>query len=338
MTLELQDFELDLARPLTTARGTLDRRTGTLVRLRTDATTGIGEAAPLPGWTESLADCRRALTALQDGADVSGDQLPAARHGVTLAIRDALARYRDRPVAATLAPHPVDTVPVNATIGDSPQTETAVAAEQAVADGFRTLKIKVGVRPLDADLDRLHAVREVVGPDVRVRADANGAWDRATARRAVDELAWLEYVEQPLPADDLAGHAALRKRDGAPIALDEAVTVHDPRTILAADATDVIVIKPMVLGGLERGLALARAATRRDVTPIVTTTVDAAVARTGAVHLAAALPTAGTRAQGLATVDRLTTDLVRDPVPVTDGHIRVPSETGLAGDAFANLV
>jgi o-succinylbenzoate synthase len=356
-------FALDLATPLATAAGTIRRREGDLVRIDAAATYGVGEATPLPGWTESLADCRAALAAVADGDDDLLDaaaadpraplaaapttvtdplaDAPAARHAVACAALDALGRRDGRSLSQLLAGDtddagPATSVPVNATLGDADPEETVTAAIDAVDAGFDCLKLKVGVGDLDRDVTRLRAVRAAVGPDVALRADANAAWDRETARAAVDAFSTLDlsYLEQPLPADDLSGHAALRGR-GVDIAVDETLATTAIEDALDADAADVLVLKPMALGGPARTHAVARRARAAGVDPVVTTTVDAAPARTAAVHVAAAIP--DVRPCGLATRAALADDLCPDPAPVEAGAVAVPPGPGVAGDAFEDL-
>ncbi|MFC6785982.1 mandelate racemase/muconate lactonizing enzyme family protein [Halobaculum halobium] len=344
----LRGFAVDLATPLATAAGDIETRAGTIVRVDIGGATGVGEATPLPGWTESPSECRGALERARDDGVPPGPEAPAARHAVTTAYRDAFARRAGRAVAATLARgSPPLSVPANATVGDGTVAETVADAETAVASGYRTVKLKVGTRPVEEDVDRVRAVDDALGAAetndtdgdaIALRVDANGGWDRADARRALAALEGLvEYVEQPLPADDLAGHAALRGV-GAPVALDESLTQYRVGEVIAAGAADAVVLKPMALGGPSRALAAGRAAAHAGVDPVVTTTIDAAVARTAAVHVAAALPDGDERAHGLATGDLLATDLVADdPAPVADGRIMVPAGPGLAGNAFGGL-
>ncbi|TKX82135.1 mandelate racemase/muconate lactonizing enzyme family protein [Halorubrum sp. SD626R] len=369
--MRLRPFAVGLTRPLGTARGDIAEREGFLVGVGSEdrvdgdgvSAPGLGEAAPLPGWTESLSACESALRAVRtdDGALLPDalDRLdpvetPAARHGLALALADATAREADRSLASHLAaerglPTPTDAVPVNATVGDGDPETTAAAVERAVDEGFDCVKVKVGARSLAADVERLRAVREAVGDGVALRADANGAWDRATARDALDRLASLDlaYVEQPLPADDLDGAAALRgdrgDRDGddegtdsaVPIALDETLASHGLDAVLDAGAADVVVLKPMALGGPDRALATAARARAAGVEPVITTTIDAVVARTAAVHVAAAVPDVAPC--GLATASLLADDLAPDPCPVAGGEVPVPNGPGLAGDAFDGL-
>lgn len=320
----IQQFALPLARPLATARGTIDERRGFLFARNG----GVGEATPLPGWTESIDVCKQALEAAENpeawnGALAACEDAPAARHAVSLAKLDAEARAANVSLAHSLAENPAESVPVNATVGDGSPEKTANEARAAAKNGFETVKLKVGARSVAEDIERLRAVRDAT--DATLRADANGAWTREQAREAFDAFADLgiEYVEQPLPAGDLAGHADLRGGTVG-VALDESLTEHTLSDVL--DAADYVVLKPMALGGVDRALDAARDARGAGVEPVVTTTVDAVVARTAAVHLAAAIP--DVPACGLATADRLAEDLAADPAPVEDGRIRVPESPG----------
>ncbi|POG54884.1 o-succinylbenzoate synthase [Haloferax marisrubri] len=349
MTMRLREFAVDLRTPLSTAAGDIERREGFLVAVEVAGETGVGEATPLPGWTESLADCRDVLAGLAED-DATGDSdlesaledgtladAPAARHAVSLAVADARARAADRPLAAALATDPHTSLPVNATLGDDDPEVTVEAAETAVESGYDCLKLKVGARDPTEDVARLRAVREAVGPGVSLRADANAAWDRWTADRflhSVEELGLdLDYLEQPLPADELDGHAVLRRLHDTPIALDESLAAVPPGRALASNAADVLVCKPMALGGPDRVRDLATRARDAGVAVVVTTTIDAVVARLGALHVAASLP--GDRAHGLATASLLDADLAADPAPVREGRMRVPESPGLGIDVDA---
>ncbi|GAA0718159.1 o-succinylbenzoate synthase [Halorubrum trapanicum] len=356
-TMRHRPFALDLTRPLGTAHGEVRSRDGFLITVERESddspVSGVGEATPLPGWTESYEACAAALDerAGSDGTEWPPDfpdaeATPAARHGVSLALVDLAARDSGERLADRLAAEaavdstPADAVPVNATVGDGEPAETAAEAERAVDEGFDCLKLKVGVREVDADVERVRAVREAVGDEIAIRVDANGAWDRETARSALDALAAfdLAYVEQPLPADELDGLAALRGisgGSGVPIAVDESVAVRGIDAVLAANAADATVLKPMALGGPDRALAAALRARSAGVDPVVTTTIDAVVARTAAVHVAAAIPDVSPC--GLATGSLLDEDLAPDPCPVADGRMEVPSGPGLTGDAFDEL-
>lgn len=340
MEAACREFAIDLAAPLSTADGELDRREGLLVRVDDGDAVGVGEATPLPGWTEPLDDCRAALSTATDrlpavGPEAALDDLggaPAARHGLSLALADLEARRAGEPLYRHLAPDDptVDRVPVNAVIGDGSAGTTVAAASDAVAAGFDCLKVKVGARSVSEDAARVGAVRETVGEGVSLRADANAGWTRVQAYEAYRTLAaaGVAYVEQPLAADDLGGLAGLR---GGPVGVgvDETLASTPVEAVVDADAADVAVLKPQVLGGPDRTLAAARTAREAGVRPVLTTTIDAVVARAGAVHCAAALAAEDPLLPcGLATADRLASDLGPDPAPVEDGAVAVPDGPG----------
>lgn len=339
MMFNCDQFDLDLARPLETANGTITRREGFLVRIECDGVEGVGEATPLPGWTESMDECRGALERAASiieskGFDaaldaVSRSRCPGARHGLSLALCDMRARQAGQPLYQYLGGENVDSsVPVNATIGNGSVEETVTAAEKAVDQGYECLKCKVGVQSIDADVERLRAVRNAVG-DIELRGDANGAWNTSQARRAFELFSeiGISYVEQPLSPSDVEGHVALRESDvGVGVALDETLTQTSVESILSAGAADVLVLKPMAIGGVKHTRDVAITAREAGVTPVVTTTIDGAYARAAAVHIAASIP--DIPACGLATGDRLAEDLAPEPVPVEEGTITAPQSKG----------
>jgi len=340
MNAAVRSFELPLADPLDTARGSIERREGFLFRLEADdGAVGVGEATPLPGWTEHYDECETVLAGAVDAIARSADPdeylteldaTPAARHALDLALADLRASRSDEPLYRRLgAPDRVESVPANATVGDAPTAETVAAVERAADAGFDCVKLKVGARPLTADIERVEAAAEAV--DATLRADANGAWSRAQAQQFLDATGdRLAYVEQPLPATDVPGLAAL----SGPVALDETLAAVDFADALDADP-EAVVLKPMALGGPRRAVALAERAREAGVEPVVTTTVDAAVARTAAVHAAAAIPDVA--ACGLATAKLLESDLGPDIAPVADGRAVVPQGSGNGPvDAWGN--
>ncbi|MEF8891098.1 MAG: enolase C-terminal domain-like protein [Haloferacaceae archaeon] len=356
--MRVERFSLALARPLDTARGRIDAREGALVRVAGgDGPPGVGETTPLPGWTEDLDAALAALDDADEATPLSAlAGTPAARHGLATARLDAAARAAGESLAAHLADgtpvsadgsrrspssvsradtpgRPASRVPVNATVGAGSPEETAEQTRDAVAAGFDCLKLKVGARSVAADAERLRAAR-AAAPDATLRADANGAWDEPAAREALAEAGdvGIEYVEQPLPAADLAGHRRLREATETPVALDESLAAQGLSDVLAAEAADLLVLKPMALGGPDRTVAAARRAREAGLDAVVTTTIDGVVARTTAVHAAAAIP--DVPACGLATGSMLAEDLYPDPAPVERGAIRVPDGPGLAGAAF----
>jgi o-succinylbenzoate synthase len=343
-------YECPFTQTYRTATATHETREGDLVHLATDAgVLGLGEAAPLSNRTPPLAQTRRALDdalarlETRDGGpeqaladlDALAGEARAARFGLSLALEDALARDEQVPLADHLGdryredPTSAERVPVNATIPDASVDETRERARQAAADGYDVIKLKAGREEGDHDVERLEAVDDAA-PEARIRLDVNGAWSSLeVARRSLERLAGfdLELVEQPLPADELQAMARLRNEAEIPIAADE--PARDPasaRATILSRCCDVLVVKPMVLGGVDRALEIAELAHRETVDVVVTTTIDTAVARAGALHVAAALPQA--RPHGLATGWMLADEPASFDERIEDGHMLVPEIPG----------
>lgn len=336
MQASLRRFSLPLREPLVTSSGAIERREGVLVRVESDGVSGVGEATPLPGWTESYESCVDVLEEATERLEVDGPEsalsalsdTPAARHGLGLSLLDREARRTAQPLYRLLGTDVrVESVPANATIGDGDVAETVASARDATAAGFDCLKVKVGARPVDEDVERIAAVRDAAGPTVTLRADANGAWTRDQAREAFDALAEfdVEFVEQPVDPGGFDGLAGLR---GGPVgvAVDETLATTDPTSVVDAGLADVLIVKPMVLGGLDRALDAVRLASEAGIASVVSTTVDAAVARAAATHLAASLEDPAPA--GLATAGWLAEDVAADPAPVLEGRVNVPRGVG----------
>ncbi|MFE6735590.1 o-succinylbenzoate synthase [Microbacterium sp. NPDC057741] len=185
-----------------------------------------------------------------------------------------------------------DRIPVNATI---PAIEaTRVAEVLARFDGCRTAKVKVAERgqSLADDVARVRAVREAMGPEGRIRIDANAGWNVDEAEHALHALAAydLEYAEQPCATvDELAELRRRVKYMGIPIAADESVRkASDPLAVAQAKAADLIIIKAQPLGGIRRALQIVADA---GLPAVVSSALDTAVGLAQGAALAAALPT-----------------------------------------------
>ncbi|MFJ7175770.1 L-fuconate dehydratase [Streptomyces massasporeus] len=135
---------------------------------------------------------------------------------------------------------------------------TRLAAE-AVADGFRQIKLKVGA-DLDDDIRRCRVARSVIGPDVRMAIDANQRWDVDEAIRWTKALAGFDpyWIEEPTSPDDILGHAAIR-RAVAPVKVATGEHVQNRivfKQLLQAGALDVVQIDAARVGGVPENLAI----------------------------------------------------------------------------------
>ncbi len=234
------------------------------------------------------------------------------------------ARWLRGALAAATEPPPRairDTVEVNVTVPAVPASEAAVRVRSA---GCRTAKVKVAEpgQDLADDVERVAAVREALGPDGRIRVDANAAWDVPTAALALGRLeaaaGGLEYAEQP--CRDLGELRDLRRRLRVPIAVDETLrTAEDPVAAAraVADVADVVILKVQPLGGAAVALRVAEAA---GLPAVVSSALETGIGLAVGLELALALPTLD-RACGLGTADLLAEDVVADPLRAEDGAL-----------------
>ena len=326
--VEIQERRLGLVTPLRTGAGELRERQILLFRVvGSDGLEGLGESAPLArAGTEDLPASRRALeqarVALLRGRTPDLRSTPAAAAAVDLALLDLASLRAGQALCHQLAPEAATSVAVNALLGSGSIDALLEQAVIAVDSGFRTLKLKVGARgagferSLSGCVERVAALRDAVGPLVQIRLDANGAWTMDEAVEAIDRFSRyeIELIEQPLPAgpNDLVQLARLRSNSEIPIAADESATdLERVDALIAAEALDAVVLKPMRIGGVRQTLLCARRAQAAGVPAIVTTFLGSAVERAGALHLAAAIAPGNPRplAHGLATAAWLTTDV-----------------------------
>jgi o-succinylbenzoate synthase len=305
--------------------------------------------AALPALDELLATARVVAIPLRTrfrGVDVREAMLFEGPEGWTEF--SPFVEYDDAEAAAWLAgaidfgwvptpPTVRDRIPVNATLpAVGPE---AVAGVLALYPGCRTVKVKVAERgqTLADDVARVARARELLGPEGRVRIDANGGWNVDEAEHAVHALAPydLEYLEQPCARVEELAELRARLHDwDIPVAADESVRkAADPLAVARAGAADLLVIKAQPLGGIHRAAAIVAEA---GLPVVVSSALDTSIGIAMGAHLAAALPELPYDC-GLATVGLFERDVVAEPLVPVDGAIPVvrPVPDPAALDALA---
>ncbi|WP_344066799.1 mandelate racemase/muconate lactonizing enzyme family protein [Microbacterium pumilum] len=134
--------------------------------------------------------------------------------------------------------------------------------------GFDAVKIKVGKPDLAEDVERVAAVRGLLGPERELMIDANQRWDLDRATRSIEALSAFApaWIEEPLRADDLAGHTELAARVDVPIAVGENLhTVHRFAEYLDAGAAQIVQPNIVRVGGITPFRRIADLAAERDV-------------------------------------------------------------------------
>jgi L-Ala-D/L-Glu epimerase len=338
LELEVKRRSLRLRQPLESAHGKIAEREMLEVTLTDrEGAYGYGEAAPLESYDgvslarvqDTIERYRPALAAAEDAGGARTieacrqiDDLPQALAAIELALWDRAGRRAGRPVAELLVDDPAPTVQVNATIGADDREQAAAQAGRAVSDGFRCVKLKVGVGD---DAGRVAAVRAAIGPQATLRLDANGAWSVEQAIHSIEALepVGLELVEEP--THGLEAVREVREQVSTRIAIDE--TAAQPGA-LGAGVADAVCLKIGRCGGISRLLAAAALVRASGAEIYLASTFDGPLGVAAALHAAAALSARGPMPPcGLATLALF--EGCEGVLPVHEGRIALPAGAGL---------
>lgn len=321
-------FALPFKEPYVTAKGRLEARRLILVEIQTnDGLSGYGETGPMSlrggAGADEIAEsiesgCARVIAGESPTAGEIPrivDRLlragvgPQALAGVDIALWDLAGKQAEVPVWKLLGGDSPPRLRCNATLSVGSPDDVARQAEIWKTRGFVDFKLKVG---WGGDREQVRAVREVVGPDARIRVDANGSWTVEEAVSILDDLAdELELCEQPCKTiDEMAKVARLTS---VPVVADESVTSPaDGRRAASAGASIGATVKLIKVGGIEMTRRLARAI------PVsyMSSALDGPIGIAAALHAVAGLPAEdrrGRMAHGLATELLFADDSVSRP-------------------------
>lgn len=308
MRAEAIAVRLPLHQPFIVSYGRFDDMPSILLRIVTDdGVEGWGEAVPDPHVTGesfegAFASLRHVLLPCMEGLTVFDTEVlhrrmdgallgnPSIKAAVDIAFHDAMARTLDVPLFQLLGGRAHTALTQPYVISIKPPADAAVEAGAAADEGFTEIKLKVGADD-GRDIERIRSVHEAVDGRAVLRVDANQGWDRSTALHAIRETSdcRVDWYEQPLPAHDVEGMAALRRATGARLMIDEGV--HTPTDLVRAirlDAADMVNIKLMKAGGIRPSMALASAAGAAGMPCQIGSMVESAVGTAAGLHLALA--------------------------------------------------
>jgi cis-L-3-hydroxyproline dehydratase len=333
-----------------TSGGSADGFDAVVVAVETaSGVTGWGEMAPLGSfYSEAFAGGARAgvaelapqllgLDAAQPralaermGALLRGH--PYVRSALDMACWDAAARERGQALCEALGGRFGDAVDLYRSVQPLSPEEAADLARRLVGSGYRRLQVKVGGDP-SLDADRLRAVRDAVGPDVALVADANGGWTSAAAIRFTGLTDDVDHaLEQPCAT--LQECAAVRRRCRVPMLLDESIVTLDDLLAVRSDGTaDGVTIKLSRVGGVTPAALLRDVAAASGLVVTVEDTGGASIDTSAMVHMSLSTPE---RVRG-ATVDFnawVTADNATGMPAPSDGRLASPPGPGLGVDVL----
>jgi o-succinylbenzoate synthase len=310
----ISDFEvyrihIPLKTPFIISAGAQEVYNGVLVKLTTDDdTVGWGEAAPSERVTGETIES--VVTVLEEKIKpklIGEDGLSLNRN---LKLMDsAMQENSSAKSAVDFALHELFTkstrIPLKDFLGgcrneiETSFTVVIGSVEQSVEDAkrlvedenFKILKVKIGGDPGE-DIERIRAIREAVGDRIRLRLDANEGYSVETAISTLNELHQydIEFVEQPVPSDDLEGMAGVRNNVEIPIMADESVRGPvDVPQIIEHECADMINIKLMKAGGIHNGIKIASMAAEAGMVCQIGCFIETSIGIAAATHVALAV-------------------------------------------------
>jgi L-alanine-DL-glutamate epimerase-like enolase superfamily enzyme len=323
-----------------------------VVRMDTDqGVTGVGETAPdIAFFGETLEEVKTAIDRYFGPRLIGKDPFDreemlyqldfrgnsCARSALDLAIHDLMGKALGVPVSDLIGGRCREKVVVALEIDGGPPEEMAKLCAEYVAAGVRAFKPKIGGYP-DEDVQRLRAIREAVGKDVTIRADANQGYTPKEAirlcRQAEKYDVGLELLEQPVAYWDLKGMAEVRSAVDTLIEADESCYgIHDAMSIIRQEAADVINIKVEKVGGLYNAKKVAALAEAAGLQCVIGTAFGLGITIAAKLHLAASTKIIKDPVEF--TEIRLHDNLLAPPddkrltLPLRDGFLDVPSGPG----------
>jgi len=261
------------------------------------------------------------------------EQVLGVNYQTKFAIEEALwdltAKKLQTPVVNLIGGACRRQVPVMRMLGLKPPQETAAEAKALVDRGYRHVKVKIGLDE-KRDIETVRRVRDVIGEDVFLSADANQAYAPMQAVRVLGRLedAALGVVEQPVRRDDIRGMAFVRQQVAVPIMADEGIeTATDALRHVEAGAMDAVSIKLWKMGGLYRSRDIASVCAAANINVHVGSTAGSQLLEALQLHFCASLPNLFGGAE-IGEFESLTNDPASG-LAVERGSLELPSVPGL---------
>jgi L-alanine-DL-glutamate epimerase-like enolase superfamily enzyme len=305
--IEIYAIHLPLYEPFVISYATYDYMPSIIVKITTDTgLIGYGEGVAdehVTGesWRGTFAILRDTLAPKLIGenpmnmerihelmdAEIYG--VPTAKAAIDIACYDVAGKALGVPVYNLLGGRYHEAFPITHVLSIAAPEAMAKEAEERVAAGYRSMKMKVGTNVAD-DVLRIQAVRERVGEDIAIRVDVNQGWgNSANTLQGLQKLqnCSLDWLEQPVRADDIDGMVEVKSKSSTPMMIDEGLRgVRDMREIIAKRAADKVNIKLMKCGGIYPATKLAHMAEMAGIECQIGSMVESSIGSAAGFHVA----------------------------------------------------
>jgi len=333
--IQLYSYNIPIIQPLRIGKTFVRSRSGVIIQISTNTNIyGFGEAAPLPGLhQENLNSVKSQLNELKSillGTPCSGffeflDNFQKQKRispSVRFALESAILNIDDQVSQSgkyKILPGPARrTIYVNALATGDDESAILKKIEKSISEKYRSIKIKVGRKSVETEINLISNIRSMVGYEVSLRLDANQAWDleeAVTFAKSVKDLE-IEYIEEPLK--ETGKLATFYGKTGIPIALDESLNEMLPESIESKKWINTLILKPAVIGSVRKILRFLNQAKKFGQNIVISDTFHSGIGLSFMIRLASILdePTP----MGFDTYQWLKDDILVNRLPVKDGY------------------
>jgi len=310
-SVDLQRVQLPISKSYSFGRGSVNHFENIVIRVKGEnGQEGIGECvvrAIISSIEEAEKQIRQDIIPAvvgMDSMDIEAiiRKLDPARFsdlgpvaGIELALWDLNGKALDLPAYRLLGGAVNLNVPVSYTLGSAAPEEMVKQALAMQDYGYRTFVVKIGHGTPEEDIDSVRSVRDSLGPDVRIRLDANAAYSVDNAIRVCRMLEGcdIEFIEQPIPPGDIAGLKKIHQSTSIPIGVDEGLQhLTDAIQYVKSEAVGIFNIKPPQCGGLWLSKKIAGIAESAGIPCICGGRLSLEIVRQASRHFVASTPQA----------------------------------------------
>ena len=276
-----------------------------------------------------------AIEALYADWDLGGPRIQSA---VEMAMWDVLGKACGQPLYRLWGGPYRQQIELAACMGIQPYDKAGEIARSYADAGFTTMKTKAGRSP-EEDLEMVRGIRDAVGDRLKLRIDPNTGYGPDVCEQLAKDLEKydLEYFEQPMPDENIADSARIRKLTSTPLALNESVTTMTRvREILDQEAADFLLPDTYQCGGLWAVKLITDTAASAGIPCIFHCAHDFGLKTAAMLHMAASSPNMPLANDS--TYFALESDILVQPLQITNGCMNVPEAPGLGVEVDISLV
>jgi o-succinylbenzoate synthase len=326
-------FNIKLKEPLQNSSFKIESREGFIIKITDENNlSSYGEVSPLLGFSiETIDECDVALNKLyysiidkarkKEEFDLTREleavsNLPSLRFGIEQAIISLLIKRGELNSLLSTEKQ----IAVNGLVGIKSEEKVLKKVDDLLADGFKTIKIKVGVNSVEDDIKLVNKISTRIDNSIKIRLDVNGSWNYQQTEYAINNLQKekLELIEQPVK--DINELVMLSDFSPIPIGVDESIkTISDATDIVQRSNIKVIVLKPSILGSIIQTISLIKTAEQLGKKIIISSAFESVVGRSALFMLASLVN--GNYAHGLNTASYLDEVLTEDVFLIENGKV-----------------